>query len=69
MRSIYGGQCHSASGTIVEQYLRSRGLTGPIPPTLRMHPKLRHRESGGSRPAMIGLVDHVDHGPVGVHLT
>jgi putative DNA primase/helicase len=63
------GECHSAPGTIVERYLRSRELIEPIPHSLRMHGMLRHRESGGSRPAMVGLVEHVEHGPVGVHLT
>jgi putative DNA primase/helicase len=63
------GECRSAAGTIVERYLRSRGLTEPIPPTIRMHGMMRHRESGGRRPAMVALVEHVKHGPVGVHLT
>jgi len=63
------GECFPAPGTIVERYLQSRGLRGPIPRSLRMHGMLRHRESGGSRPAMVALVDHVEHGPVGVHLT
>jgi len=49
------GECHSAPGTIVERYLRSRGFVGPIPPSLRMHGMLRHRESGGSRPAMVRI--------------
>src|SRR5207248_2129358 len=63
------GECHSTPGTLVERYLRSRGLVGPIPNSLRMHGMLRHRESGGSRPAMVGLVEHVADGPVGAHLT
>jgi putative DNA primase/helicase len=63
------GECHPAPGTIVERYWRSRGLVEPIPPSLRMHGMLHHRDSGGSRPAMVGLVEHVEHGPVGVHIT
>lgn len=63
------GECFPAQGTIVERYLRSRGLIEPIPPIIRMHGMMRHRESGGSRPAMIGLVEHVEHGPMAVHVT
>ena len=60
---------HPARGTIVEAYLRSRGLTMPVPPTLRMHGLMRHRESAERRPAMVALVEHSEAGPVGVHIT
>jgi hypothetical protein len=62
-------ECFPAPDTIVERYLHSRKLTGAIPPTLRMHGMMRHRDSAGRRPAMVALVEHVERGPTGVHLT
>jgi putative DNA primase/helicase len=63
---------YPAIGTSVQSYLRSRGITMEPPATLRMHgmrgPYGRH-PSGERRPAMVGLVEHVEHGPVGAHLT
>jgi putative DNA primase/helicase len=62
---------YPATGTSVQIYLRSRGITIEPPATLRMHgmhgPYGRH-PSGERRPAMVGLVEHVEHGPVGAHL-
>jgi putative DNA primase/helicase len=57
--------------TAVERYWHSRGLGDlPIPKTIRATRSwLRHRESGGSRPAMVALVEHVEHGPVAIHRT
>jgi hypothetical protein len=63
------GQSHSAGGTIIERYWRSRGITLPAPATIRLHGMLSHRESGGRRPAQVGIVEHVERGLVGVHLT
>jgi hypothetical protein len=58
-----------AGGTIVENYLRSRHIILP-PPTIRCSIcMLRHKESGERRPAMVALVEHVEHGPVRVHAT
>jgi putative DNA primase/helicase len=34
-----------------------------------MHGLMYHRESGEQRPAMVGLVEHVEHGQVGIHVT
>jgi putative DNA primase/helicase len=42
-------------GTLVETYLRSRGLHLSPPSMLRFHARLRH-PSGGSWPAMIALI-------------
>src|SRR5262249_38616981 len=56
-------------GNIAEQYLRSRGIITPLPPTIRAHPPMRHTESAEMRPAMLALVEHVERGPVGVHCT
>jgi putative DNA primase/helicase len=63
---------HPARGTIVDAYLRSRGITMPLPPTLRlngMHGPYGGHPSGERRPQMVGLVEHVEHGPVGAHVT
>ncbi len=58
-----------ASNTIVELYLRRRGISLPIPDTLRFHRGLRHR-SGKSHPAMIALVTNAVTGaPMAVHRT
>ncbi len=59
----------SPKGTPVETYLRSRGLTNPIPPSIRFHAGLKH-PSGAVWPAMVGLVTHgVDGSPIGIHRT
>ena len=60
----------SPYGTAVEWYWAARGLIElAIPPTIRAsQSRLRHPE-GGSRPAMIALVEHVDHGPAAIHRT
>ena len=60
----------SPYGTAVEWYWAARGLIElAIPPTIRASQSwLRHPE-GGSRPAMIALVEHVEHGPAAIHRT
>jgi putative DNA primase/helicase len=58
-----------AEGTLVEVYLRSRGLRISAPPTLRFHARLRHA-SGGAWPAMVALVTRgVDDMPTAIHRT
>ena len=57
-----------ATGTIVETYLANRGLALPPLQYLRFHPDCPH-PSGANLPAMIGLVEHVDHGPTAIHRT
>jgi phage/plasmid primase-like uncharacterized protein len=47
-----------AAGTPVETYLRSRGITLPIPPVLTYHARLRHTPTGTAWPAMVALVQH-----------
>ena len=44
-----------AEGTYVETYLRSRGIQGAIPSTLRFHPRLFHN-SRTYHPAMVAAV-------------
>jgi hypothetical protein len=59
----------SAGETPVETYLRSRGLTLPIPPSIRFHAGLKH-PSGGVWPAMVALVTQgADGEPIGIHRT
>jgi putative DNA primase/helicase len=56
-------------GTVTERYWVSRGLSLPIPMTVcASRGWLRHPE-GGSRPCMVALVEHVEHGPVAIHRT
>ena len=58
-----------AEGTLVQAYLRSRGLVVPVPPTLRFHPGMKH-PSGGIWPSMVALVTHGETGsPIGIHRT
>ena len=62
-----------AIGTLAERYLRSRGYTGPIPPSIRfigMHTAYGwHEPSGDRRPVMVAAVQHVENGFVGVSRT
>jgi hypothetical protein len=65
-RDIWTGA--TADTGLVLRYLASRGITIALPPTLRLHPALRH-SYGIQRPAMIALVEHVQHGFVAAHAT
>ena len=59
-----------AHGTPVETYLAPRGLTLPPTPSLRFHPRLRHRPAGGTWPGMVALVMRgTDGTPLGIHRT
>jgi hypothetical protein len=59
----------SADGTPVETYLRSRGLTIPVPISMRFHVGLKH-PSGSVWPVMVALVTRgVDCKPIGIHRT
>jgi hypothetical protein len=60
-------ECLPAPGTLVEIYLRSRGITIPIPDVLRFHPGLKHPD-GGEWPAMVARVDHHDD-HIAIHRT
>jgi putative DNA primase/helicase len=63
----------SASGTVAERYLKARvpGLVN-LPQAVRYlpttSPYARH-PSGGRRPVMVAVVEHVEHGIVGAHRT
>jgi putative DNA primase/helicase len=65
-----------AGGTVVEHYLReARKVCGakPVPPSIRYLPMASayawHPPSGGRRPVMLAVVQHIKHGIVGVHRT
>jgi putative DNA primase/helicase len=59
-----------ADDTVVETYLRSRGLhLLPLPATIRFHPRLKHA-SGGFWPTMVSFVTHgVDDSHLAIHRT
>jgi hypothetical protein len=44
------------AGTIAETYLRARGITCPLPETLRFHPECWHGPTSKRWPAMVGAV-------------
>ena len=58
-----------ADETLVQVYLRSRGIRIGIPGTIKFHAGLKHR-TGSIWPAMIGLVTRGrDNRPIGIHRT
>jgi hypothetical protein len=57
-----------APGTLVERYLRSRGITAPIPDDLRFAPMLKH-SIGIMLPAMVAVVRDTTGAPVAIHRT
>lgn len=60
---------HSArrtAGTLAEDYLRGRGITIPVPPSLRYHPGLCHAQTGLILPALIAAVQGPDRRIVAV---
>lgn len=62
-------QASPAPETAVEVYLRRRGITIPLPHTIKFHCSLAH-PSGREFPAMVALVAHgFDNRPVGIHRT
>ena len=59
----------SGKKSLVQVYLARRGLTVPVPPSLRLHLGLKHQK-GGVWPAMVALVTRaVDDEPVAIHRT
>ncbi len=57
-----------ASPSPVENYLRSRGLTLPVPPSLR-YADLKHAPTGLVLPVMVAAVQSVDGQIIGIHRT
>ena len=63
-------QAAAAKGTLVEIYLRSRGIVAPIPPTLRFLSLTKHSPSDQLLPAMIAAVTvWPERRPCAVHRT
>jgi len=48
------------AGTLGESYLRGRGITCDLPPTLRFHPECWHGATANRLPAMLALVEAAD---------
>ena len=55
-----------AEGSPVEDYLRGRGITGPIPPTVKYHPALLHPDIGQHLPALVAAVANVERKVIGI---
>jgi hypothetical protein len=66
-RHIWEG-AKDARGTPVERYLAGRGITIPLPPSLRWASSLR-RPDGTTGPAMVARVDSLDGELIGVQRT
>jgi hypothetical protein len=49
-------EARPAASSVVEVYLRSRGITCAIPPTIRFVSLLNHTEAGEAFPVMLGAV-------------
>lgn len=45
------------AGTLAETYLRGRGITCPLPATLRFHPEAFHGPTARRLPALVALVE------------
>ena len=58
-----------APDTPVEAYLRHRGITIPVPPTLRYHPAVRYERSGLCLPCMVAAVQAPDRKMTAIHRT
>jgi DNA primase len=71
--------CVPAAGTLVETYLRARGIAIPVPPTLRFYQHLPYWIAGagkddppvklGEFPAMVAPIQAADGAVIGTHRT
>ena len=62
-------EARPAAGTLVEKYLCRRGITLPVPPSIRYHPGLRHKATGLILPAMVAAVQAPDRRVCAIHRT
>jgi hypothetical protein len=63
-------EAREPAGTLVETYLKARGIHGAIPPSIRFLPSYKHTETGTHWPCMIANVTrYPDKKASGVHLT
>ncbi len=51
-------QAQPAAGTLVQTYLRGRGITCPMPDKLRFLARHNHRPTGTAWPALVALIEH-----------
>ncbi len=58
-----------APGTLVEVYLRSRGITIPVPPSLRYLAAAKYQPSGLILPAMVAAIQDRDGRITAIHRT
>ncbi len=58
-----------AEGSPVEQYLLGRGVTIPIPPTIRYHPDVRYERSSLLLPCMVAAITDADRKVIAVQRT
>jgi len=58
-------ECEMADPT----YLRARGITLDIPPSIRFHPALKHTPTGLHLPAMVAAVQAPDRSITAIHRT
>jgi DNA primase len=58
-----------AAGSLVGRYLRGRGITISIPPSIRFHPSLKHTPSGLEFPTMVAALQAPGRTVVGIHRT
>ena len=56
------------AGTLGERYLRARGITCELPPTLKFHPNCWHGPTASKVPALVAAVS-IGRKVVGVHRT
>ena len=58
-----------AIGTLAEDYLHGRGITIPIPHTIRYHPAVKHADTGLHLPCMVAATCDVDRHVTGIQRT
>ncbi len=71
-RDIWTSSWPADATSQIGRYFASRRIAVSAPPSIRLHgmfgPYGKH-PGGQCRPQMVGLVEHVEHGAVGVHRT
>ena len=60
---------HPAPGTLAEDYLRGRGITIPVPASVRYHPGLQHADTGLDLPCMVAAVCNLERKITGIQRT
>ena len=55
-----------ATGTPAEDYLRGRGITIPVPPSIRYHPAVKHTDTGLHLPCFIAAACNIERQVTGI---